>query len=297
MPTKIPVTFELTSTHELILAALLLLEPERFDDLVAAVRLLSGTEFRYIDLLRITVRGAIDKDSLFWLLKNNHPGAISRQEIEREFQFLERLRLVAKDTMQPASGEADKGGSSRLSTLSLTEVGADAAKRALEGRKAILRPPWAERKTVFVASAVQFKDIDDLYQKELEPLCVELGYSPLRVDRAEHDQSITAAILEGIREAACVIADLTYARPSVYFEVGLAHGLGVPLVLTCRQDHERGTEKDKKVHFDLEHYKISYWSTGKGGSFLWGVEHNHPKKRLQAVLGPLGREGEAGIFG
>src|SRR5947209_20339889 len=145
MATKIPVTFELTSTHELILSALLLLEPERFDDLIAAVRLLSGTEFRYIDLLRITVRGAIDKDSLFWLLKNNHPGAISRQEIEREFQFLERLRLVTRDTIQPASDEAGRESSSRLLTPRLTEIGVDAANRALEGRKAILRPPWAER--------------------------------------------------------------------------------------------------------------------------------------------------------
>jgi hypothetical protein len=99
----------------------------------------------------------------------------------------------------------------------------------------------------------------------------------------EPKHSITEAILEGIAECACVIADLTFARPSVYFEVGLAHGLGIPLLLTCRLDHHKGNESDKKVHFDLEQYKISFWTKTADGEFRW-PKNMTPKSRLRALL-------------
>lgn len=42
------------------------------------------------------------------------------------------------------------------------------------------------------------------------------------------------------------MADLTGRRPNVYFEVGLAEGLGIPSVLTLR-----GEEKDIKENVDF----------------------------------------------
>lgn len=276
----------LTDTHELILSALSFVKPERFDDLAAAARLLGQTDYRYLDLLKIAVGGAIDRDSLFWLVKHNHPGTLSRGEIEKEFHFLERIGLVSKETGQAATEPASKGNASAKQLRPrLTEEGERIATAIIEGRKPILRPVRAEQTTIFVASDLNHDDVDNLFQGEIEPLCKEFGYIPVRVDRLEPSQSITNAILEGIQKAACVIADLTYARPSVYFEVGLAHGLGVPLVLTCRQDHHNGSDPVTKVHFDLEQYKISYWTAGDQGVFLWGGKHAHPRKRLQAVLG------------
>lgn len=280
---KIDINFKPTKVHEFILSALLLIEPDSFDDLVAAVRLIKETGFRYIDLLKIAVKGAIDRDSLFWLAKNIYPGTLPRMEVEREFYFLARIGLVSKIFFPHAANSA-AGETVRQFTLSLTEEGRRVADLITNGRKLILRPSVADRATVFIASALEYEDVDKLFQAELHPLCSELGYTPLRVDRVEPDQTITKAISDGIREAACVIADLTYARPSVYFEVGLAHGLGVPLILTCRQDHHRGSEMTQKVHFDLEQYKISYWVLEENGRFRWG-KHSHPKKRLEALIG------------
>ncbi len=94
--------------------------------------------------------------------------------------------------------------------------------------------------------------------------------------------------MEGIRETACIIADLTYARPSVYFEVGYAHGLGIPLLLTCRKDHFHGKVDHARVHFDLEQFKISYWSRNAKGRFQWPAAME-PSERLSKILQPYNR--------
>ena len=118
-----------------------------------------------------------------------------------------------------------------------------------------------------------------------------LDYEPVRVDLSEPEQTITELMMKAITEAAAVLADLTHARPSVYFEVGYAHGLGVPLVLTCRQDHERGDRDDARVHFDLEQYKISYWSRTSKNRFRW-EKGMKPATRLASIIPPRTVESE-----
>tara|TARA_R110002050_G_scaffold85135_1_gene181727 strand:- start:12337 stop:12663 length:327 start_codon:yes stop_codon:yes gene_type:complete len=94
---------------------------------------------------------------------------------------------------------------------------------------------------------------------------------------------ITEDIVENILNAKCIIADLTYARPSVYFEVGYAHGLPADLLLTCREDHHRGIKDDAKIHFDLEQFKISFWSVDSNGNFKWR-KNMDPQFRLGEIL-------------
>ena len=169
--------------------------------------------------------------------------------------------------------------------VSLTEEGKRIAEALTKNRKPIFRPKVSSLTTVFIACAFGHSEIDELSSIHFFSACENLGYEAGRVDMTEPSQTITERIMEGIREAACVIADLTYARPSVYFEVGYAVGLGVPLVLTCRKDHFRGEEDDQKVHFDLEQYKISFWEQNDSGDFLWerSVE---PYERLSSILSP-----------
>ena len=167
--------------------------------------------------------------------------------------------------------------------IRLTAKGKQVAQRVAEGRRIVFRPIQSERITIFIACAFGYEEINQLYDIHFKPACEKFCYVPFRVDLNEPAQSITKSILDGITEAECVIADLTFARPSVYFEVGLAHGLGIPLVLTCRKDHLNGTEDDKKVHFDLAQYKISYWSVTEQGEFEW-EEGMSPTERLKLVL-------------
>jgi nucleoside 2-deoxyribosyltransferase len=122
-----------------------------------------------------------------------------------------------------------------------------------------------------------------LHRTVFIPACEEAGYHPFRVDRSEPHGTITDAILSEIHACQFMIADLTYARQSVYFEVGVAHGLGIPVLLTCRQDHFRGKSDAEKVHFDLEQFMTSYW-TLDGSNFVWmGGEEMKPKARLEVM--------------
>ena len=116
----------------------------------------------------------------------------------------------------------------------------------------------AEAKSVFVAAS---------FSAELDParntICEtikELGYKPRIVNREPHNDLIDLKIYELIRESRFVVADLTWNRQSVYYEVGFAHGLGLEVVLTCRSDHLEDDKDDfRRVHFDLSHRNILVW--------------------------------------
>lgn len=67
-----------------------------------------------------------------------------------------------------------------------------------------------------------------------------------------------------------VIADLTYARPSVYFEAGYAQR-AIPVIFTARSDHFREHDNDpngnRHVHFDLKMRNIIAWSSPNDDAF------------------------------
>jgi hypothetical protein len=168
--------------------------------------------------------------------------------------------------------------------VTLTEEGKRIANTLSKGRTPTLRPHSELQTSIFIASAFGYDEIDDLYHQHFKTASELLGYKTIRVDLTEPNQTITKKIMEGITDTACLLADLTYARPSVYFEVGYAVGLGVPLILTCRNDHLHGKKDEARVHFDLEQYKISFWSQDSKGNFKWASESMTPEYRLKSVL-------------
>jgi hypothetical protein len=73
----------------------------------------------------------------------------------------------------------------------------------------------------FVAMAFGQTDTDAIF-KTLRKTLVPLGINAQRVDRIEHNDNIDTRIISEIEAADLVIADLTYARPSVCSEAGYA---------------------------------------------------------------------------
>lgn len=77
------------------------------------------------------------------------------------------------------------------------------------------------------------------------------GVQAERIDDQASNERITDRILESIQKAEFVIADLTDARPNVYFEVGYAHGLGkLPIYIAAA---------DTKLEFDLKDYPVVFF--------------------------------------
>ena len=73
----------------------------------------------------------------------------------------------------------------------------------------------------FVAMAFGQKDTDAIF-KILRKTLAPLGINAQRVDRIEHNDNIDTRIISEIEAADLVIADLTYARPSVYFDASIS---------------------------------------------------------------------------
>lgn len=69
------------------------------------------------------------------------------------------------------------------------------------------------------------------------------------------DAMILTKIVENIKKAEIIVADLSYERPNCYFELGYAIALGKKLILTART----GTT----IHFDVSGYDILYYSDGQ----------------------------------
>jgi nucleoside 2-deoxyribosyltransferase len=96
----------------------------------------------------------------------------------------------------------------------------------------------------FVASAFDHKDIDAIYDKVVRPTLQKLKIRCTRVDRIEHNDDIDDKIFALMNAADFCIADLTYARPSVYYEAGYMFGCKKPVIYIARSDHFRAKVPD-----------------------------------------------------
>lgn len=136
----------------------------------------------------------------------------------------------------------------------------------------------------FVATAFDRPDVDRIYDKAVRNVLKELSITPLRVDRHEHNDDIDDKIMELMRRADFCIADLTYARPSAYFEAGYMASTK-SVIYIVRQDHFRQRDDDiegnRAVHFDLKMKNIIGWKEPDAAF------RKRLKARINKVLKPL----------
>src|SRR5262249_23542867 len=126
----------------------------------------------------------------------------------------------------------------------------------------------------FVAMIIRKNsDADKLYRKRIRPTLRRIKIRAFRIDEIEHGENIDERILTEIGRSDLLLADLTYARPSVYFEAGFAMGKELTVLLTCRSDHfSPSPDSDLHVHFDINHRKIIEWSDPNDSTFSKRLE-------------------------
>ena len=123
--------------------------------------------------------------------------------------------------------------------------------------------------------AMWFNDeMNVAWEKAIYPAIKAAGYSPLRIDKKEHNNKIDDEIMASIRGARFVVADFTGERGGVYFEAGYAGGLGKPVIWTVRSDWLN------KLHFDTRQYNHITWNADRLADFCTALQ-----MRIEATIG------------
>jgi hypothetical protein len=118
-------------------------------------------------------------------------------------------------------------------------------------------------------------DFDVVHRELIAPALSEVGYDVKRADSVIDQRSVLSDIVLGIDHADLVVADLTGLNPNVFYELGIAHGLGIPTVLI--------TQVLDELPFDLRTYRVSEYST-----------RFDEATKLKDFLREVGREAQGG---
>jgi len=92
-----------------------------------------------------------------------------------------------------------------------------------------------------------FRDVFASYRD----VCKEFAFEALRADEVETDERIVQTIIDGIRTAAFVIADVSEIKPNVFYELGFAQGCGKEVVVTAK--------KGTSLPFDISDVPVIFW--------------------------------------
>jgi len=93
------------------------------------------------------------------------------------------------------------------------------------------------------------------FDKIFKPAAQEAGLKPLLADSLFTSNVIISDIYELTLSAKILLADLSKANPNVFYEVGLAHALGKPVILLA--------DDIQWVPFDLKHRRVLIYDTRK----------------------------------
>jgi len=96
-------------------------------------------------------------------------------------------------------------------------------------------------------------EFETLYSEKIKPTLEDNGYSVNKADSLVSQRAIIEDIITGITDADLIIADLTGTNPNVFYELGIAHGQGIPTVLITKDIGE--------LPFDLSAYKTIEYSS------------------------------------
>jgi hypothetical protein len=97
------------------------------------------------------------------------------------------------------------------------------------------------------------QDFDTVYSLFILPTLSDAGYEVKRADEIRSTQNILRDIVSGIVNSELVVADLTDSNPNVYYELGLAHALGKPVIML--------TQSIDELPFDLKSYRVVPYTT------------------------------------
>ena len=97
------------------------------------------------------------------------------------------------------------------------------------------------------------EELNYVYEEFIKPVLEKAGFSVERADDIQSQENILRVVLEGIKNSDLIVADLTDSNPNVFYELGIAHTFGKPVILV--------TQSIGDVPFDLKSYRLLEYST------------------------------------
>ncbi len=118
------------------------------------------------------------------------------------------------------------------------------------------------------------EELQIVYDDFLKPIVeTKCGLECVRGDDMFGSNVIMDDVLTGIRGAKVVIADLTGQNSNVFYEVGIAHASGTPVLLI--------TQSIDDVPFDLRHRRVLVYEYSPHGCKLL---ENQLEKHIRQML-------------
>ena len=105
----------------------------------------------------------------------------------------------------------------------------------------------------FVVMKFDDQELEDAYELAIQPAINASSLKPVRVDKVGVKDTITEEIIHLIKTCTLFVADLTGERPNCYYEVGFAHALGRPVILSIK--------RGERIHFDLVTRQFFIWNS------------------------------------
>lgn len=138
-----------------------------------------------------------------------------------------------------------------------------------EGKGFVAETSNYRQNTAFIMMAIDRTkpELEDI-RNAMKEMFERFGIQAVTADEIEHEGVITERVLNEIEHSEFLLADLSYERPNVYYEIGYAHSRGKRVSLY----RKAGT----RLHFDLAHWNCPEYSNTTELKALLG-------KRLEAI--------------
>ena len=159
--------------------------------------------------------------------------------------------------------------------------------------------------SVFIA--MWFEDCMDKYRQAVMKAVSYCGYKSIIIDQQEFNGFVMDQVISLIRESRFLIADLSCkaeldeptnpkvkqgVRGGVYWEAGIAYGMGKTVIQTCQSSDE----SKRRVHFDLDQYQTIFWTEDELIADIRDLTKsistpNFAEKLAQRIIATVGKGG------
>lgn len=127
---------------------------------------------------------------------------------------------------------------------------------------------------------------DNVYKYLIAPVCEELGYKPVRVDHVNAVDNINETVINYLKTAPMVVADMTEHNPNAFYELGFRQARELPLVPIIKVGERLPFDvmTTRTVFYDTDVAKIEDSKENLKSKILSFENFEMPESRIERSL-------------